>query len=99
MVESNNMSKRLMRVFLILILFAVGFHASGLEMAFCDDAGSRMLEQAHGCTVCQPSQHVFIAQHASVDFPNLSVSFLNQQPSTLPTNKQASLFLRPPISL
>ena len=99
MVESKNMSKQITRIFIILILVVVGFHASGVEMAFCDEAGSSVMGQAHGCVVCQPSHHTFTAQKASIDFPSPSVTFLNQQQPTLPAAEPASLFFRPPISL
>ena len=92
-------SNKIIRTFLLLLLFAVVFHASGVEMAFCDEAGSSVMGQAHGCVVCQPSQHVFITHQATVYFPNPPVIFCSQSHESPLVVAPVFFFLRPPISL
>lgn len=87
---------KLLKILAILLLAVVAFHATGMEIAFCNDGNG---PEAHSCLACGHTHYatevqsaVSIGEFIQTEMPNLT-SALNLPPTP------ARVFFRPPISL
>ena len=87
---------KLLKIVTILLLAVVAFHATGMEIAFCNDNNG---QEAHSCLACGHTHYatevqspVSIGEFIQAEMPSLTSSL--NLPST-----PARVFFRPPISL
>lgn len=87
---------KLLKILAILLLAVVAFHATGMEIAFCNDNSG---QEAHSCLACGHTHYatevqasVSVGQFIQTEMPSLTAS-LNLPPTP------ARVFFRPPIFL
>lgn len=89
---------KFLRVTALMLLFAAGYHLSGIELSFCNDEDTTQYA-SHGCQTCQPSGHSAATfESANVNPAVAPDDFLFNEQAVFRLQEPSHSFFRPPIN-